>query len=415
MPLDGAEPGSDPCVFGRHDGDGTNAEETGAPRLDGDSDGGSGVVERLTLAIESALPLGIYSRAPSARALFVVEALYHRHDPNRGDGADGAGEGSKHVGIDPCLLCMPSATFDADAARMDDDDHARQVVHANNARAYRAREACSLARAILSLGARCTIEGIVASYLQRMALGRARSLRRRVAALGALYAHVVGPGRCPPPAIESACTSAAGVELAAAWFAKWSESAGCRPPACPVDPYGCVAPSDEDAHPTCIPVAWLPVVGNTAVPLGGGAGFFYVGYIDDPTACPVHRDGPPPDVDACLPHACPHARALSALGNASASTGPWTSEVRRALLADMVAVDATSTAFALRARAAVNTALNRPRPPWEGPLPGATGAFVDLFTECVVDVFVLARVDALGRVLPHAVAVAPRFDLEPRL
>lgn len=381
--------------------------------------------------LEAAVPMRLYVRGPSPEAV-AAAALLHRpalasgsagavaredqeQDQWDGDLMDQADEGddigegcATALGIDPNLLHAPSAMIDNEAYVR--GRSAYVAVQHEALQAHRERGVRLLSEVAASTGLPMDLSSVLDLYKGRLAVAHLQSLRRRVVALDALYDHATRGGCSLPEAVRVAATTASGVELAAAWYARWAATAT------PLQ-----TPDDADfgdgdlpvRHPHHVgseapsrPVAWVPVAGNTGVPLAAGAPLFYVGRMPDPLACPVHRDAH--GHLTCPPIGCIHrgllARVMDALGDARALD---------ALLTDLVVADADTTEFALALRSTVNATLDRARRRWGGETPAAIQREpVDLFSECPVDAFVLVRMGADGTLLPHVIAVAPRFDIE---
>nr|UMO78201.1 hypothetical protein [Pandoravirus belohorizontensis] len=396
------------------------------------------------LVIDVAVPMRLYVRAPSPAAMAAVASLACRSpsslssptsspdldrwrgvsplcgdvpEPfmhNFADGGDDNDDGVMDVcatapGIDPNLLHAPAAMIDSEAYVR--GRAAYVAVQHEALQAHRERGVRLLGERAGMPGMPMDLSSLLDLYKHRLAVAHMQSLRRRVVALDALYDHTMR-GRCAPPeSVRAAASTSSGVELAAAWYGQWASTA--VPLQTPDDADGDRA--QHATHPRCIggggdapsrPVAWVPVAGNTGVPLPAGAPLFYVGVVRDPLACPVHRDAD--GRLTCPPVGCAHrdllASVMDALGDARALD---------ALLAMLVAADADTVEFALALRATVNTALDGARRRWGGKSASAVQREpVDLFSEFPVDAFVLARMGADGALLPHVIAVAPRLDIE---
>lgn len=409
------------------------------------------------LVIDVAVPMRLYVRAPSPAAMAAVASLARRSpsslsppvssssptsspDPDRwrsvsplcgdvpespthnfvnddnddNDDDDTCADGDMDVcatapGIDPNLLHAPAAMIDSEAYVR--GRAAYVAVQHEALQAHRERGVRLLGERAGMPGMPMDLSSLLDLYKHRLAIAHVQSLRRRVVALDALYDHTMR-GRCTPPeSVRTAASTTGGVEFAAAWYGQWASTA--VPLQTPDDADGDRA--QDTAHMHCVgsggeapsrPVAWVPVAGNTGVPLPAGAPLFYVGVMRDPLACPMHRDAD--GRLTCPPVGCTHrdllAGVMDALGDARALD---------TLLAMLVAADADTIEFALALRSTVNTTLDRARRRWGGKSAAAVQREpVDLFSEFPVDAFVLARMGADGALLPHVIAVAPRLDIE---
>ncbi|AJF96774.1 hypothetical protein TW95_gp0040 [Pandoravirus inopinatum] len=388
--------------------------------------------------LSAAVPMRLYVRAPSPAAMAAVASLFCR-SPSRSsspvsspDTGDLGGTASSDVdpmessvcdfdtdesivldvcatapGVDPNLLHAPSAMINNGDYRL--GRSAYVAVQHEALQVHRERGVRLLGEMATATGVAMDLSSVLDLYKRRLAVAHLKSLRQRVVALDALYDHTTR-GRCTPPeAVRTAASTTSGVEFAAAWYGQWASTAApLQTPDDASDEYAQC--SDRlrrggDVTPPR-PVAWVPVAGNTGVPLAAGAPLFYVGTMPDPLACPVHRD-----VHGrltCPPVGCTHrdllAGVMHALGDARALD---------ALLTELVAADADTTEFALALRSIVNATLDHARHRWGGKTMTAIRREpVDLFSEFPVDAFVLVRMGADGALLPHVIAVAPRLDIE---
>ncbi|AGO85789.1 hypothetical protein psal_cds_1381 [Pandoravirus salinus] len=394
--------------------------------------------------LDAAVPMRLYVRAPSPAAMAAVVPLLCQSplsspsslssasspttpvpsspsdtgdapspgvDPNGSsvydlDGYGGAGLGVCAVapGVDPNLLHAPSGMIDS-AAYMRGRSAYVAVQH-EALQVHRERGVRLLGQHAVAAGAAMDMSSLLDLYRQRLRIAHMQSLRRRVVALDALYDHVTRGRYAPPEAVRVAASTVSGVEFAAAWYGHWASTAA--PLQTPDDAAGERDPLPchlgGDAPPR--PVAWVPVAGNTGVPLPAGAPLFYVGTVSDPLMCPVHRDAQ--GRLTCPPIGCAHRDLLAGVMGAMDDARSLD-----ALITQMVAIDADTTEFALALRASVNTTLDRARCCWGGKTAMAVKREpVDLFSEFPVDAFVLVRMGADGALLPHVIAVAPRLDIE---
>nr|UDO46938.1 hypothetical protein [Pandoravirus massiliensis] len=354
--------------------------------------------ESAGLTLATAVPLRLYVRGPSPRAVAAAAEAFgpvpwmagFNHTPHNDDTAHG---------MDPHLLHAPTSMVD-NAAYLAGRSAYVAVQH-EALQMHRDRGMRLLADAVAAPGRPMDLRSVLGLYTRRLTIARAQSLRRRVVALSALYDHATRGMHKAPEAVRVAALATSGVEMAAAWYARWAATAA--PLQTADQPYEIVIPGQD--RPDARPVAWVPVAGNTGVPLAAGVPVFYVGQVNDPLVCPVHRDadGHP----TCPPGACAHRLLLDAV--AGCLHDPWAVDAR---LTEMVASDADTTEFAMRVRAVVNNTIDRARRLWGQHERATLREPVDLFSECPVDAFVLVRMGADGALLPHTVGVVPRFDIE---
>lgn len=353
--------------------------------------------ETAGLTLATAVPLRLYVRGPSPHAVATAAAAFGPVPWMVG--LDRETRRGTAPGMDPHLLHAPSSMVD-NAAYVAGRSVYVAVQH-EALQLHRDRGVRLLADTAAAPGRPMDLPTVLGIYTHRLAIARLHSLRRRVVALSALYDHATRGTRAAPEAVRVASATTSGVEMAAAWYARWTATAA--PLQTADQPYEVIV--DGQDRPDARPVAWVPVAGNTGVPLAAGVPVFYVGHVADPLLCPVHRDrdGNP----TCPPGACAHRLLLDAV--AASLNDPWAVDAR---LTEMVAADADTIEFAMRVRAIVNDTINRARRVWgqhDRPTPREP---VDLFSECPVDAFVLVRMGADGALLSHAIGVVPRFDIE---
>nr|UMO80392.1 hypothetical protein [Pandoravirus aubagnensis] len=353
--------------------------------------------ETAGLTLATAVPLRLYVRGPSPRAVATAAAAF-------GPvpwlvGLDHKTHHATAPGMDPHLLHAPSSMVD-NAAYVAGRSAYVAVQH-EALQMHRDRGVRLLADAAAAPGRPMDLRSVLGLYTRRLTIARLHSLRRRVMALSALYDHATRGMHAVPEVVRVASTTTSGIEMAAAWYARWTATA--TPLQTADQPYEVVV--DGQDRPDARPVAWVPVAGNTGVPLAAGVPVFYVGHVADPLVCPVHRDddGNP----TCPPDTCVHRLLLDAV--AASLHDPWAVDAR---LVEMVTSDADTIEFAMRVRAIVNDTIDRARRTWGQHDRATLREPVDLFSECPVDAFVLVRMGADGALLSHTIGVVPRFDIE---
>ncbi|AVK76559.1 hypothetical protein pneo_cds_952 [Pandoravirus neocaledonia] len=355
--------------------------------------------ETAGLALATAVPLRLYVRGPSPRAIATAAAAFGPVPWMHGDAECDAHRATAAPCMDPHLLHAPSTMVD-NAAYIAGRSAYVAVQH-EALQLHRDRGMRLLADAVAAPVRPMDLHSVLGLYTRRLAIARVHSLRRRVVALSALYDHATRGMHTVPEAVRVASATTSGVEMAAAWYARWAATAA--PLQTADQPYEIVVEGAD--RPDARPVAWVPVAGNTGVPLAAGVPVFYVGRVNDPLVCPVHRDadGHP----TCPPDMCAHRLLLDAI--AATLHDPWSVDAR---LIQMVAADADTVEFAMRVRAIVNDTIDRARRLWGQHDRATLREPVDLFSECPVDAFVLVRTGADGALLSHAIGVVPRFDIE---
>lgn len=349
------------------------------------------------LTLATAVPLRLYVRGPSPRAVATAAAAFGPVPWMIGLNREAHRAAASSM--DPHLLHAPSTMVD-NAAYVAGRSVYVAVQH-EALQLHRDRGMRLLADAVAAPGRPMDLHSVLGLYTRRLAIARAHSLRRRVVALSALYDHATRGMHAVPEAVRVASTTTSGVEMAAAWYARWAATA--TPLQTADQPYEVIV--DGPDRPDARPVAWVPVAGNTGVPLAAGVPVFYAGHVDDPLVCPVHRDGD--GRPTCPPDVCAHRLLLDAV--AASLHDPWAVDAR---LIELVAADADTIEFAMRARAVVNDTIDRARRLWGQHDRATLREPVDLFSECPVDAFVLVRTGADGALLPHAIGIVPRFDIE---
>jgi hypothetical protein len=395
--------------------------------------------------LDAAVPMRLYVRGPSPAAMARIDSFVSRDrqgaarskrlgssaKPKRRKIAphcdDTTGAGGAQSGIDPNLLHAPPTMIDSEAYRRGRSTYIAMQYDALVA--HHDRGMRLLSRVILSSSSSPSspslsedvlmdLSRVLDIYKHRLAVAHYESLRRRVVALSALYDHTMRGTCVPPEAVMRAASVPADIEMAAAWYTRWGTTV--------VVPLHALVYGDGDdsgldrnifrdgaqlsldnMHITARPLMWVPVAGNTGVPLAAGAPLFYVGTMPDPLSCPVHCDAD--GHLTCPPVGCAHRDLLANIANAIEGD----LFALDALLVDLVSADAGTVEFALRLRSTVNAALDYARIRWGNQMRADVEREpVDLFSECPVDAFVLVRVAADGALLPHVIAVAPRFDIE---